>query len=314
MPARSVLICLFDQVQSLDVTGPLEVFAGANTYFGHEVYRISTASPGGRVVRTSSGLAITPDADLRTLREPHTLVVPGGQGTREPEAELVAWVRETGSAARRIVSVCTGAFVLAEAGLLDGRRVTTHWAACDTFARRFPLVEVDSEPIFVRDGKVITSAGVTAGMDLALAVVEDDLGRDAALTIARHLVMFLRRPANQTQFSEQLSAQLAQREPIRDVQRWVADNPGRDLTVEALARRANLSPRQFARAFAAEVGVTPGKYVDRMRLETARRLLEDTGDGVAEIARRCGYGTPESMRRAFLRTVGVGPAEYRRRF
>jgi transcriptional regulator GlxA family with amidase domain len=223
-------------------------------------------------------------------------------------------VREIGSAARRIVSVCTGAFVLAEAGLLDGRRATTHWAACDMLARRFPLVEVDPEPIFVRDGNVVTSAGVTAGMDLALALVEDDLGRDAALTIARHLVMFLRRPGNQTQFSEQLSAQLAHREPIREVQRWVADNPAVDLTVDALARRANLSPRQFARAFAAEVGVTPGKYVDRVRLETARRLLEDTGDGVAEIARRCGYGTAESMRRAFLRTVGVGPAEYRRRF
>ncbi len=175
-------------------------------------------------------------------------------------------------------------------------------------------MELDPEPIFVRDGSVLTSAGVTSGIDLALALVEDDLGRDAALTIARHLVMFLRRPGNQTQFSEQLAAQLAQREPIREVQRWVADNPGHDLSVEALARRANLSARQFARAFTAEVGVPPGKYVGRVRLETARRLLEDTGDGVEEIARRCGYGTPESMRRAFLRGVGVGPAEYRRRF
>jgi transcriptional regulator GlxA family with amidase domain len=314
MATRSLLICLFDGVQSLDVTGPLEVFAGANIYAGSKVYRIRTASLGGRAIRTSSGLTITPDADLRELAAPDTLVVPGGEGTRATEPDLVAWVRETGSAARRVVSVCTGAFILAEAGLLDGRRATTHWAACPALARGFPLVEVDSEPIFVRDGPVITSAGVTAGMDLALAVVEDDLGRDAALTIARHLVMFLRRPGNQTQFSEQLSAQLAHREPIRDVQQWVADNPSVDLTVGALARRANLSPRQFARAFTAEVGVTPGKYVDRMRLETARRLLEDTADGVAEIARRCGYGTAEAMRRAFLRTVGVGPAEYRRRF
>lgn len=309
-----MLICLFDGVQSLDVTGPLEVFTGANQYAGSVVYRIRTASVGGRVIQTSSGLSITPDADLLSLRAPHTLVVPGGEGTRAPEPELVRWVRRIGSAARRVVSVCTGAFVLAEAGLLGGRRATTHWAACDTLARRYPEVEVDPEPIFVRDGSVITSAGVTAGIDLALALVEDDLGRDAALTIARHLVMFLRRPGNQTQFSEQLAAQLAQRESIREVQRWVADNPGVDLSVDTLAKRANLSPRQFARTFTAEVGVPPGKYVDRTRLETARRLLEDTNDGVAEIARRCGFGTPESMRRAFLRMVGVGPAEYRRRF
>jgi transcriptional regulator GlxA family with amidase domain len=284
------------------------VFTGAGAY------AITTASVGGRPVRTSSGLTITPDADLGDLAVPHTLVVPGGTGTRRPDPDLVTWVREVGSSAKRVASVCTGAFILAEAGLLDGRRATTHWAACGSFSRRYPEVLLDPEPIYVRDGPVYTSAGVTSGIDLALALVEDDLGRDTALTIARHLVMFLRRPGNQTQFSEQLSAQLAQREPIRDVQRWVADNPGQDLSVEALARRANLSARQFARAFTAEVGVTPGKYVGRVRLETARRLLEDSGDGVEEIARRCGYGTPESMRRAFLRGVGVGPAEYRRRF
>lgn len=314
MATRSVLICLFDDVQSLDVTGPLEVFTGANVYTGADFYRIRTASVGGRTIRTSSGLRITPDADLLQLRAPNTLLVPGGEGTRTPDPELVAWVRRIGSAARRVVSVCTGAFVLAEAGLLGGRRATTHWASCDTLARRYPDVDVDPEPIFVRDGSVITSAGVTAGMDLTLALVEDDLGRDAALTIARHLVMFLRRTGNQTQFSEQLAAQLARREPIREVQRWVADNPSLDLSVATLARRANLSPRQFARAFTEEVGVTPGKYVDRLRLETARRLLADTADGVAEIARQCGFGTAEAMRRAFQRTVGVGPTEYRRRF
>jgi transcriptional regulator GlxA family with amidase domain len=308
MAKRSVVFCLFDDMQSLDLTGPLEVFNGAGAY------AITTASVAGRAVRTSSGLVITPEADLGDLAAPHTLVVPGGTGTRRPDPELVAWVREVGSKARRVTSVCTGAFILAEAGLLDGRRATTHWAACGSFSRRYPEVLLDAEPIYVRDGSVYTSAGVTSGIDLALALVEDDLGRDTALTIARHLVMFLRRPGNQTQFSEQLSAQLAQREPIRDVQRWVADNPGQDLSVEALARRANLSARQFARAFTSEVGVTPGKYVGRVRLETARRLLEDSGDGVEEIARRCGYGTPESMRRAFLRGVGVGPAEYRRRF
>jgi len=213
-----------------------------------------------------------------------------------------------------LVSVCTGAFLLAEAGLLDRRRVTTHWAYCATLAARFPEITVDPDPIFVRDGNVITSAGVTAGIDLALALVEDDLGRDAALDIARHLVVFLRRPANQAQFSTQLAAQLADREPLREVQRWIADHPAADLSVQTLAHRASLSPRQFARAFAAEVGMPPGRYVDRVRLETARRRMEDTSDGVEETARLCGYGTPEGMRRAFIRALGVSPAEYRRRF
>ena len=173
---------------------------------------------------------------------------------------------------------------------------------------------MDPDPIFVRDGNVVTSAGVTAGIDLALALVEEDLGRDAALDIARHLVVFLRRPGIQAQFSAQLAAQLADREPLRDVQRWIADHPAADLSVEALASRASLSPRQFARAFAAEVGMPPGRYVDRVRLETARRRMEDTVDGVEQTARSCGYGTPEAMRRAFIRALGVSPGEYRRRF
>jgi transcriptional regulator GlxA family with amidase domain len=181
-------------------------------------------------------------------------------------------------------------------------------------AARYPEITVDPDPIFVTDGNVTTSAGVTAGIDLTLALVEDDLGRDAALDIARYLVVFLRRPANQAQFSTQLAAQLADREPLREVQRWIADHPAGDLSVETLASRASLSPRQFARAFAAEVGMPPGRYVDRVRLETARRRMEDTTDGVAETARLCGYGTPEAMRRAFLRALGVSPAEYRRRF
>jgi transcriptional regulator GlxA family with amidase domain len=212
------------------------------------------------------------------------------------------------------VSVCTGAFLLAEAGLLAGRRATTHWAYCEALARRFPDVEVVPDPIHVRDGHIATSAGVTAGIDLALALVEEDLGRDAALLIARHLVVFLRRPGNQAQFSAQLAAQVAARQPLREVQRWIVEHPEADLSVEALAGRSALSPRHFARAFAAEVGVTPGRYVEGVRLEAARRLLEDTDDGIEEIARSCGYGTPEAMRRAFVRTLAAPPTEYRRRF
>jgi transcriptional regulator GlxA family with amidase domain len=309
-----VLIVLFDGVQSLDVTGPLEVFAHAGEAVGPGGYEIRTASPGGRMVRTGSGLTIGPDADLNEAGTPHTVIVPGGPGTRAPAPELTGWLRRTAAGAERIVSVCTGAFLLAEAGLLTGRRATTHWSWCETLARRYPEVTVEPEPIFVRDGNVSTSAGVTAGIDLALMLVEEDHGREVALRVARELVVFLRRPGNQTQFSAQLQAQVAQREPLRDVQHWIAEHPDADLSVDALAERARLSPRQFARAFAAETGTPPGRYVDRVRLEAARRLLEDSRDGVEQIARTCGYHTPEAMRRAFQQALNVSPAEYRRRF
>jgi transcriptional regulator GlxA family with amidase domain len=310
---RTVLVVLFDGVQSLDVTGPLEVFAGAELHTPG-TYRIATASLDGTPVRTSSGLTLVPDHSLAGAPAPHTLLVPGGHGTRNPAPEIVAWLRAHGPRATRLVSVCTGAALLAEAGLLDGRRATTHWAYCATLARRHPAVEVDPDPIFVRDGHIATSAGVTSGIDLALALVEEDIGREAALTIARHLVVFLRRPGNQAQFSAQLAAQTAQREPLREVQQWITEHPGDDLSVERLASRARLSPRHFARAFQAETGTTPGRYVDRVRLEHARRLLEDTADGVEEISRACGYGTSEAMRRAFVKALGTSPAEYRRRF
>lgn len=313
MAQRTVLVVLFDGVQSLDVTGPLEVFAGAENHTPGS-YRIRTASLDGAPVRTSSALTLVPDQSLADASEPHTLLVPGGQGTRHPDPRLTDWLRRHGPRAERLVSVCTGAVLLATAGLLDGRRATTHWAYCDKLARDHPAVEVDPDPIYVRDGHVATSAGVTSGIDLALALVEDDLGRDTALAIARHLVVFLRRPGNQAQFSAQLAAQTARREPLREVQQWISEHPDGDLSVESLAARARLSPRHFARSFQAETGVTPGRYVDRVRLEHARRLLEDTADGVEEISRASGYGTPEAMRRAFVKALGTAPAEYRRRF
>ncbi|MEV5101950.1 GlxA family transcriptional regulator [Streptomyces massasporeus] len=313
MAPRTVLAVLFDDLQSLDVTGPLEVFAGADR-ISPGAYRIRTASLDGTPVRTTSGLTLVPDESLTGARDPDILLVPGGPGSLRPDPRLVDWVRERGPRAARLVSVCTGAAVLAGAGLLDGRRATTHWAYCERIAREHPAVEIDPDPVYVRDGHISTSAGVTAGIDLALALVEEDLGRDAALTIARHLVVFLRRPGNQAQFSAQLAAQTARREPLRDVQRWITDHPDADLSVDTLADRARLSPRHFARAFRAETGMTPGRYVDRVRLEHARRLLEDTAGGVEEIARTSGYGTPEAMRRAFVRTLGTPPAEYRRRF
>ncbi|WP_320776787.1 GlxA family transcriptional regulator [Streptomyces sp. CRN 30] len=313
---RTVLVVLFDRVQSLDVTGPVEVFAGAESAVPGS-YAIRTAGLDGAPVRTSSGLTLVPDLALTDLADapaPHTLLVPGGQGTRRPDPELLDWLREHGPHAQRLVSVCTGAILLAEAGLLDGRRATTHWAYCEELARDHPAIEVDPDPVYVRDGHVSTSAGVTSGIDLALALVEEDLGRATALTIARHLVVFLRRPGNQAQFSAQLAAQTAQREPLREVQQFITEHPGGDLSVESLAARAGFSPRHFARAFQAETGTPPGRYVDRVRLEHARRLLEDTADGVEEISRASGYGTPEAMRRAFVKALGTAPAEYRRRF
>ncbi|MFK0225347.1 GlxA family transcriptional regulator [Streptomyces sp. NPDC090303] len=318
MPQRPVLVVLFDDVQSLDVTGPVEVFAGAARAAGDPAaYPVRTASLDGGPVRTHSGLRLLPDTTLDAAvadGPPHTLVVPGGEGTRAPDPALIDWLRAHAPRAERLVSVCTGALLLAEAGLLDGHRATTHWIACDHLARRHPAVDVDPDPIFVRDGRLSTSAGVTAGIDLALALVEEDLGRDVALTVARHLVVFLRRPGNQAQFSAQLAAQTARREPLRDLQQWITEHPGEDLSVESLAARARLSPRHFARAFHTETGTPPGRYVDRVRLEHARRLLEETSGGVEEVARASGYGTPETMRRAFLKALGTGPAEYRRRF
>jgi transcriptional regulator GlxA family with amidase domain len=320
MTVRRVLIVLFDGVQSLDVTGPLEVFAGAASLHarqhGQPAYEVITASVGGAPVTSSSRLALVPGSDLRQVRPGlvDTLVVPGGAGTAQPDPELIGWLREHGAAPRRVASVCTGAFLLAEAGLLDGRKATTHWAYADALARRFPFVSVDADPIFVRDGRIATSAGVTAGIDLALALVAEDIGHETALAVARALVVYLRRPGGQSQFSAHLQAQSAQRAPLRQVQQWISENPAADLSVSTLADRAGLSPRQFARAFAAETGVSPGKHVAAVRLEAARRMLEDSGQGVTQVARACGYGTPEAMRRAFVQSLGVPPASYRHRF
>jgi transcriptional regulator GlxA family with amidase domain len=321
-PRREVVIVGYPGVQSLDLTGPLEVFAGAQLLLDLESrcergYRVSTVSREGAPLRTSSGLKVVPDASLREApADIDTLIVAGGYGCIDAsgDTELIDWLRHAAAGARRSASVCTGAFLLAHAGLLDGRRATTHWAAAEELARRYPAVDVDPRPIFLRDGDVWTSAGVTAGMDLALAMVEEDLDRELALTIARHLVLFLRRPGNQSQFSATLATQQPRREPLREAQRHAVENPAADLSVEAMAERAHLSPRHFARSFRAEVGVTPARYVEHVRLEAARRGLEDTPDSIGAVAARCGFGTPETMRRVFLRSLGVGPAEYRRRF
>jgi transcriptional regulator GlxA family with amidase domain len=320
--SRQIAILVYPGVQSLDFTGPLEVFAGAQRLIEqsgrHERgYEVRLFSVDGRPLETSSGLTVTPHASLAAAPEAiDTLIVAGGYGRKQAAADraLLEWIAATSATVRRTASVCTGAFLLAAAGVLDGRRATTHWASAEELAARYPAVDVDPEPIFLRDGPIWTSAGVTAGMDLALALVEEDLDREVALTIARHLVLFLRRPGNQSQFSATLSAQALAREPLREVQRHVLEHPEDDLSVEALANRACMSPRHFARAFASESGVTPARYVEQVRLEAARRHLEDTAKPIAAVASACGFGTAETMRRTFLRKLGVGPAEYRRRF
>ena len=313
--SRIIVIVAFPGVQPLDVVGPAEVFSTAAALVPGSYSVEVAARKAGPIPSTSVGLVA--DRAFGARRgQIDTLLVAGGPGSRAAarDERTVAWVRAAAGRARRVGSVCTGAFVLAAAGLLDGRHATTHWASCDRLAAGHPAVTVESDPIFVRDDNVYTSAGVTAGMDLALALVEEDLGRKAALEVARWLVLFVKRPGGQSQFSSQLAAQTAEREPLRELQEWIAGHLGADLSVPALAARAHMSERNFARAFRRELGMTPAAYVEVARVEAARIALETTGVPVDAVARDTGFGTVETMRRAFNRRLGVGPAAYRARF
>lgn len=328
MMSRRATFVVYDDLQVLDLTGPHEVLSladrilasrgGATSPAAYDIEVVARTLK--RSVRTASGLTIGIDRHVDSRQavpdEIDTLVVVGGPGARRAaaDAELGAWLRAVAPRCRRVTSVCTGAFVLAAAGLLDGRRATTHWLELDNLAGEHPAVRVERGPLFVRDGAVITAAGVTAGMDLALALLEEDLGRDLALEIARVLVMFLQRPGGQSQFSPLLDAQLAERDRLRDLQGWIADHPGGDLSVPALARRAGMSPRHFARTFQEQVGVTPARYVEDVRIELARRLLESSDQPVQSVARASGFTTVETFHRSFRRRLQVSPGEYRRHF
>jgi transcriptional regulator GlxA family with amidase domain len=315
--ARRIVAVVFPNVQALDVTGPTEVFSLAERARPEPTYTLELVAPDAGPLRTSSGLSLVPDRTLDRTRGPiDTLIVAGGLGVQgaAQDDRLVKWLRSAARRSRRVGSVCTGAFLLAKAGLLDGRRATTHWASCEALARNYPSVSVESDPIFIRDGNVYTSAGVTAGIDLALALVEEDLGRQAALAVARSLVLFIRRPGGQAQFSASLAGQAAGQPGVRELQEWIPDHLDEDLSVPALAERAFMSPRNFARVFSNEVGVTPAAYVEAVRLERARTLLETTELQLDEIARRCGFGTVETLRRVFGRRLGVNPSDYRSRF
>jgi transcriptional regulator GlxA family with amidase domain len=322
LPVRStrrVLIVAVPPVRTLDVFGPLEVFGDANrSRSDGPIYEISVISGGTeRDVPTHLGTTLRTDRTFSEYRGPvDTLLVAGFDGVSKVryESKFLSWLKELCGRSRRFGSVCTGALVLAEAGLLDGRRATTHWNWCEELARDYPRVTVDPTPIYLRDGNCYTSAGVTAGIDLALALVEEDLGRLAALKAAQMMVVFLRRPGGQSQFSTTLMAQISAKSPLNNLLAWLPDNIQRDLSVNSLAQRAAMSPRNFARLFLQEVGKTPARYIEELRLEAARRQIESEAMSFDEVAVSCGFASAETLRRAFERRLGVTPRQYRASF
>jgi transcriptional regulator GlxA family with amidase domain len=325
---RSVVIATFAGLQSLDAIGPFEVFAAATKVVRHAAapdataerlddgYSVSLVSATGGTVHSESGVGLATASLPDPVHEIDTLVLPGGDGVHDARKDdrLMEWISAVAPRCRRIATVCTGTFLAADAGLLDGRTVTTHWARAARLRDEFPAVTVDADPIYVRDGNVWTSAGVTAGIDLSLALVQDDHGTDVAQTVARWLVMFLHRPGGQTQFAAPVWVPRAERSAVRAVQALVEAAPGGDHRLPTLAAAAAMSVRHFSRVFAAEVGEPPGHYVERVRVEAARRDLETTDDTLDVIARRLGFGTAETLRRSFRRRLGVAPDSYRRRF
>jgi transcriptional regulator GlxA family with amidase domain len=313
---RRIVFVIFDGFQALDLAGPHEVFQQAGKRSGDYCCQIVAPYPG--LARSSSGLPVHAAHGIGGLAPGgiDTLVVAGGGGVGQAcrEPALVSWLTAAGAGARRVTSVCSGVFLLAAAGLVTGHRVTTHWAREEQLTREYPGLRVDCDPVFIRDGRVWTSAGVTAGMDLALALVEDDLGRDIAHAVAQEMVLFLRRPGSQSQFSVPLWSAQPSTDPIRAVLAAIHADPGARHGIADLAGHAGLSSRHLQRRFTAELGTPPASYVERVRIEAARRALTGGGDPVETIARRYGFGTAETLRRAFHRHTGVAPSDYRDRF
>jgi transcriptional regulator GlxA family with amidase domain len=309
---RKVVIVGPPPVQVLDVTGPLEVFSNAPDY------EIQLANPGvERTLQTNRGIMLgdaTPIADARSPID--TLVIAGGPGAESGsyDPNFIAWIVKAAGQSRRVASICTGAFILAEAGLLNGKQAVTHWSFCDRLAREYPRVVVRPEPIYLRDGSIYTSAGITAGIDLSVALVEEDHGHETALRIARFLVMFLVRPGGQAQYSHMLSHQAITSQPLRELQVWMLQHLRDDLAVESLAERIGVSARHFTRVCLRETGMNPGQFVDRMRVEAAQQIIDSSSRGLKEIADSCGFKLADAMRRTFLRVLGVTAAEYASRF
>jgi transcriptional regulator GlxA family with amidase domain len=309
---RKIVITGPPPVQVLDVTGPLEVFSNAPDY------EIEIANPGReRTLQTNRGVVL---ADATPITEVHgpidTLVIVGGPGAESGsyDADFIAWIAKAARQSRRVASICTGAFLLAEAGLLEGRQAVTHWSFCERLAREYAEVVVRPEPIYLRDGSIYTSAGITAGIDLSLALVEEDHGHEAALRIARFLVMFLVRPGGQAQYSHMLSHQAIALQPLRELQVWMLEHIHEEITVESLAERMSMSARHFTRVCLREMGMNPGQFVDRMRVEAAQQMIDSSACGLKEIAGACGFKSADAMRRSFVRILGVTAGEYASRF
>ncbi len=318
-PKRDVVLVGFDGMQLLNLVGPAEMLDAATQVLGGRGgYRVTIATPDGAPARGSAGLRLAADKPLGHVRPRavDTLIVGGGMriGAAVEDLRLTSGLQRVSGGARRTCSVCTGAFLLANAGLLDGKAATTHWAFCAELGRRHPRVSVEPDRIFVRDGDTMTSAGATAGMDLTLALIEDDHGPDVARAVARWTVMFLQRPGGQSQFSERLALPGAIAAPIRQVLDAIVAEPAADHRLPALARRAAVSERHLRRLFADQTATTPARFVERVRVEAAREQLERDATPIETVATSCGFGSAETMRRAFLRVIGVGPADYRARF
>jgi len=320
---RRIVFVAGPGTEILDLVGPLQVFARASDIYhrnnsGAPIYSIEVVSVSPvRSLTANCGLRFHADKTFRQLHgKIDTLLVAGGDAIEQNKInpEGVRWLKQIAKRARRVGSVCTGAMLLARAGLLDGRRVTTHWNWCETLVRRAPRADVDPDPIFVRDENIYTSAGVTTGMDLALALVEEDYGSRLALETARNLVLYLRRPGGQSQFSAALSLQATDRKPLRELEAWVLEHLDKPLTVPDLAQHLAMSPRNFARVFTREMKTTPAKFVERLRVEAARRRLEESQNSMETIASECGFGSVNSMRNIFQRTLKISPGQYRRHF
>jgi len=316
-----VVMVAYPDVQILDVTGPLEVFSRASRWMqDHGIhrdlaYRVEVVAPRAGAFSTSSGVRLVAERSYREVTRADTLLVAGGRGQAAARAhtELLAWLTRMAARVPRFGSVCTGALILAACGLLNGRHATTHWAYLEELHQ---LIGdgVCHDAIYTRDGNLYTSAGVTAGMDMALAMLEEDHGSAVALAVARELVMFLKRPGGQSQFSDHLAAQFSEDAGLRELQLWTLEHLDQDLSVPRLAERLAMSERSFARHFVDGVGMAPGHYVRHLRLNAARRKLEETDLPLGQIARRCGLGTPETLRRSFVIAFGVTPGVYRERF
>ncbi len=320
---RRILLLAAPDTQILDLVGPFQVFTRASEILGRRnasapsLYALEVVTTERGLLPTSCGLRLEAHRTFRQVRGAvDTLLIVGGSSVEEAreDAAVVRWLQRIAPQLRRVGSICTGAFLLARAGLLDDRRATTHWKYCHRLARRYPAIKVDPDPIFVRDGNVYTSAGVTAGMDMALALVEEDAGSAVALEVARELILYLRRPGSQSQFSAALNLQASDRQPFRDLGAWVLEHLRSDLSVDALASRVGMSPRNFARVFRADMNTTPAKFVESLRLEAARRRLQESNAGLESVAATCGFRNCDAMRSTFKRVLRVAPGEYRWRF